>query len=103
MAEMHAPPSEPRACEIAPSGQPRGAAGCAAAEPRFLPEFRYYRPRAGHPDWPRLQAEALEIAQRVRPSLELPQTGWREQRRRLRSYATAARNFAVNRRRARAG
>ena len=94
---------QPRAGEIALSEQPRGAAGYAAAEPRFLPEFRYYRPRAGHPDWPRLQAEALEIAQRVRPSLEPPQTGWREQRRRLRSYATAARNFAVNRRRARAG
>jgi sulfatase maturation enzyme AslB (radical SAM superfamily) len=103
MAEMHAPPSEPRAGKNAPSEQTRGAAGYAAAKPRVLPEFRYYRPRAGHPDWPRLQAEALEIAQRVRPWLEPPQTGWREQRRRLRSYATAARNFAVNRRRARAG
>ena len=103
MVEIHAPPSEPRAGETAPSGQPRGASGYAAAEPRFLPEFRCYRPRAGHPDWPRLQAEALEIAKRLRPSLEPPQTGWRERRRRLRSYATAARNFAVNRRRARAG
>jgi MoaA/NifB/PqqE/SkfB family radical SAM enzyme len=74
-----------------------------AETPRPLPAFRLYRPRPGHPDWPRLEAEAREIAAAVRPRLAPPPAGWREGRRRLRSYATAARNFATNWRRARAG
>jgi len=71
--------------------------------PDGLPEFRLYRSRQGHPDWPRLRAEAAGIAQRVMPGLEPPRRGWREWRRRSHSYATAVRNFVTNRRLLRAG
>lgn len=76
------------------------ASACDAAT---LGEFRLYHPRAGHPDWPRCQAEARALAARLRPELEPPQRGGAERRRRLRSYATAARNYVENRRRARQG
>jgi MoaA/NifB/PqqE/SkfB family radical SAM enzyme len=62
------------------------------------PEFDLYHPRAGHPDWLRLRAEAVERARRLRATLVRPRQGWPEYRRRLRSYATAARNYLTNRR-----
>lgn len=73
------------------------------AVPDGLSEFRLYRPRAGHPDWRRLQSEADEIDRRLRPRLEPPRRGWRERRRRWHAYATTARNYAANRRLLRAG
>ncbi len=71
--------------------------------PAGLPEFSRYRPRRGHPDWPRLAAEAQEIAGRVLPGLEAPRGGPAELRRKARAYGTALRNFVVNRRLAKAG
>jgi MoaA/NifB/PqqE/SkfB family radical SAM enzyme len=68
-----------------------------------LPEFRLYRPSSGHPDWPGLDAEAAEIARRVLPGLEPPRGPWREWLRRMRAYATTARNFVRNRRLLKAG
>ena len=73
------------------------------AAPDGLQAFRLYRPRAGHPDWPRLRAEADEIARRVQPLLEPPRRGWREWRRRMHSYAATAHHFVVNRRLLRGG
>lgn len=75
----------------------------AAAEPSPLPGFRRYRPRPGHPDWPRLQAEARALAAELRPKLEPPQRGWPRLRRRLRAWRTAGGNYLANRRLARAG
>lgn len=72
----------------------------APSEP--LPLLRY-RPRAGHPDLARLHAEAVAIADEVRPRLAPPAAGLGEARRRARSYATFAANYLENRRRARAG
>ena len=65
--------------------------------------FRLYRPRPGHPDWTRLQAEAVELAQRLLPRLDPPRTGLVERRRRWRSYATTVRCYLRNRRLVRAG
>ena len=81
-----------------PSSSP--AQGSAADAP---PAFRLYRPRPGHPDWARLQAEAVEMAQRLLPRLEPPRGGVPELRRRWHSYATTARSFLRNRRLIRAG
>jgi MoaA/NifB/PqqE/SkfB family radical SAM enzyme len=50
-----------------------------------------------------MQAEAVELARELRPNLELPRRGWMEARRRLRAYATTARNYYQNRRLLRAG
>lgn len=85
-----------------PARPPAWAEYVAEAQ-RGLPEFSRYRPRAGHPDWPRLQAEARQLADRLRPGLEPPRRGVAELRRRQRSYATAIRNFFTNRALARAG
>ena len=71
--------------------------------PDSLREFRLYRPRAGHPDWPRLQNEARALANDLRPTLAPPRGGIAEARRRARAFATAARNYIRNRQRARAG
>lgn len=65
--------------------------------PRLLPEFKLYRPRAGHPDWPRLAAEAREYADRLRPQLERPQSSVTTLKRRLRSVRSAAENWVINR------
>lgn len=65
--------------------------------------FRRYEPREGHPDWAKLDAEARALVAELRPSLELPQRGAPEWRRRAESYATAARSYAENVSRARAG
>ena len=69
---------------------------------RPLP-FARYRPRPSHPDWSRLATEAHDIVRRVEPNLESPQSGLREAKRQASSYRTALRNYAENRRRARAG
>ncbi|MCC6217717.1 MAG: radical SAM protein [Polyangiaceae bacterium] len=78
-----------------------------AARPRRTPTeplpLCRYRPRAGHPDLARLHAEALAIADEVRPRLVPPPGGLIEARRRARSYATFAANYVENRRRARQG
>ncbi|MBS1150476.1 MAG: radical additional 4Fe4S-binding domain protein [Myxococcaceae bacterium] len=71
--------------------------------PRPLPGFRRYQPRAGHPDWPRLDAEARALAAELLPRLERPEPRGAALRRRLASYRTAAGNFVENRRRTRAG
>ncbi len=76
--------------DLYPVEEPRRVA------PARLPEFDRYRPRAGHPDWQRLAAEASALADEIRPGLEQPRRGWLEHRRRLRSYRTALRNFSVN-------
>jgi len=89
--------SLPRAAQPAPWRE------YAADVPVSLPEFQRYRPRPGDPDWPRLMAEARDLARRLRPGLRAPRTGIREWRRRAQSYRTAATSFVENRRRARAG
>jgi MoaA/NifB/PqqE/SkfB family radical SAM enzyme len=66
-------------------------------------EFHLYQPRAGHPDWRCLDAEAAEIARRVLPGLAAPRGGVREWLRRVHSYATAAHHFVANRRLLQAG
>ena len=68
-----------------------------------LPSFSTYRPRAGHPDWPTLDREARDLADQLLPLLQRPRRGWRARRRVIRSYETAARNYAENRRRDRSG
>ncbi len=68
-----------------------------------LPEFRFYEPRAGHPDWASLRREAIALAQQLRPGLSAPASWSSDQLRRLRAYRTAAKNFAVNRRLVREG
>jgi MoaA/NifB/PqqE/SkfB family radical SAM enzyme len=88
------------AASIAHAG---AATKCLGGGPEGLADFRLYQPRAGHPEWRRLQGEADEIERRIRPLLEPPRRGWRERLRRLRAYATTARNYATNRRLLRAG
>ncbi|MBK9033778.1 MAG: radical SAM protein [Myxococcales bacterium] len=75
----------------------------AFATPSSLPAFRRYVPRPGHPDWVRLDAEARALVDALRPGLAPPRRGRAEVRRRARSWRTAASNYLVNRRRARAG
>ncbi len=55
------------------------------------------------PDWPTLRAEADALADAVLPLLEPPRRGPREWIRRAGAWRTALRNYAVNRRRHRAG
>ena len=71
--------------------------------PSSLPEFKLYKPRAGHPDWPRLAREAAELAAELRPRLKKPESGLRHQLRRASAITTTARNYLTNRKRARAG
>lgn len=68
-----------------------------------LTSFDRYVPEAHHPDWEGLDAEAAELADAILPGLARPRRGPKEARRRGRAWATAARNFAINRRRHRAG
>ena len=66
--------------------------------PGSLPAFASYVPRPGHPDWPRLDAEAAALAAELLPTLERPRRGPRAWWRRLRAWETAARNYVINRR-----
>jgi len=67
------------------------------------PSFaRRYRPKPGHPDFVRLEAEAKEAAARILPTLE-KRSRLHDARRRARSLATAAQSYVENRRRARVG
>ena len=75
----------------------------AASVPAPIPAFRRYRPRAGHPDWPRLAGEARALAEEIKPRLARPRRGPAEWARRASSWRTAAANYLENRRRARAG
>ena len=84
--------------------QPRSQLPSPAPEPPgSLPEFRLYRPRPGHPDWPRLAAEARALAACLRPTLEPPRAGLAKWRQRMASNATVLENYLTNRRRSRAG
>lgn len=69
----------------------------------LLKLFDRYVPRPGHPDWKELHAGARRLAERIRPSLESPRSPWADRGRRRRAYATVIGNYAINRRRARAG
>lgn len=60
--------------------------------------FDAYTPRAGHPDWNQLHAEAVALAEELRPTLDRPRRGIAETKRRAASYTTAARNYLTNRR-----
>ncbi len=71
--------------------------------PRALAGARHYRPRAGHPDLPRLLEDARDLAATLRPTLARPTPVHVDARRRARSLATAATGFVENRRRAREG
>ena len=93
----------PRPDQGARADRPRAYADYVASTPRPLAEFSLYRPRSGHPDWPRLAREARTIADEVRPELAAPRRGWRDQQRRARAYQTAIGNFFANHRLARAG
>lgn len=74
-----------------------------ATDTRPFAGAKRYQPRSGHPDWPRLMREADAIVAEVLPTLAQPQRGLPEVTRRAKSYATAARGYLENRRRARAG
>ncbi|MCC6997617.1 MAG: radical SAM protein [Deltaproteobacteria bacterium] len=83
--------------------QRRASASAGTVVPASLPEFRRYRPRAGHPDWPRLAAEAEALARALEPRLARPAGGLASLRRRAASLRTGAQNYLENRRRTRAG
>lgn len=101
------PSASPRAAllnsEAAKKTRTAGWSEFAAAQAQPLPEFKRYHPRPGHPDWPRLQAEACALAAEIAPTLELPQRGLPRLRRRLQAWRTAAGNYVANRRLAKAG
>jgi MoaA/NifB/PqqE/SkfB family radical SAM enzyme len=61
-------------------------------------EFKHYQPRPGHPDLQALAANAAELAEQIRPTLDAPRAGWSERRRRIRGQMQAARNYVRNRR-----
>ncbi len=63
-----------------------------------LPPFTRTFQRPEHPDWAALRRDALERADAIGPTLEKPQGGAREMKRRARSMAQAARNYRDNRR-----
>jgi len=75
----------------------------AADTPGPLSGFALYRPRPGHPDWPRLAAEAGDLAARIAPTLERPRSGPTKWRQRMASQVTVVENYLTNRRRSRAG
>jgi len=68
-----------------------------SSTPASLPECSRYRPRPGDPDLPALAAEAHAHAGELRPALRRPDIR-DETARRASSFATAARNYAINRR-----
>lgn len=82
---------------------PGASAPARRPTPGALPEFRLYAPRPGDPDWPRLQAEARDLAADLLPVLDRPLTGAAEWKRRLRAHRTAAQNYAINWQRNRRG
>jgi MoaA/NifB/PqqE/SkfB family radical SAM enzyme len=65
--------------------------------------FHHYTPRAEHPDWSALYAEALSMTERICPGLEAPVPRWRYFQRQLRAVSTLLRNHLANRRLARQG
>lgn len=87
---------------IPSSSADRGGRGALAAVD-VVGRFRRYAPRAGHPDWRALHADARALAAEIGPTLEPPPAPWREYRRRARSWSLVARNHLANLRRARAG
>ncbi len=68
-----------------------------------LPEFELYRPRPGHPDWPRLQGEARELADKLRPGLAKPRGRGADLKRRLAAALTYVQGHRTNRRLQKAG
>ncbi len=66
--------------------------------PEPLDSFERYTPRPGHPDWPRLDAEADALAHDLLPTLDRPRSGLRAFWRQMRAWGTAARNYIANRR-----
>ena len=71
--------------------------------PRGLPEFRLYQPRSGHPEWFTLAQQARQMADELRPKLELPRRGLPELKRRASSMRSLAENWRINRRLFKAG
>ena len=65
--------------------------------------FSLYQPKPSHPDWAPMFAEARTLASSLLPKLEPPQSRAHVARRRARAYATAARNYLDNRKKAAAG
>ncbi|RLB52450.1 MAG: hypothetical protein DRI90_22100 [Deltaproteobacteria bacterium] len=82
----------------APDLQPRRAVA-----PRGLAEFHHYHPRPGHPDWPRIAAEARDLAATLRPQLARPDRGVARHARIARAYRTTVRNYRDNRALSRSG
>jgi len=66
-------------------------------------QFDSYQPRDGHPNWDKLHAEAVALAEQLRPALDRPRRGIAETKRRASSYTTAAHNYLTNRRLQREG
>lgn len=93
----------PTAALVRPSSDPGAPRAGASHAARGLPEFKYYRPAPGHPDWARLQDQARALARKLEPGLARPESRLALARRYARSYRTALSNYAENRRRARAG
>ena len=79
--------------------QRRPDSGVSGSPPAGLPEFRFYLPRPGHPDWQTLMSEADEMVSELAPRLQLPERGRRELRRRLAAFKTTGSNFLLNWRR----
>ncbi|MFC1628481.1 radical SAM protein [Gemmatimonadota bacterium] len=59
-------------------------------------QFELYTPQTGHPDWEAVHADALELAEVIRPRLTPPPSRWRDMRRQMRSYATLVHNHLAN-------
>ncbi len=91
-------PPPPAAAKLRARHRKRADASHVAETHPPLEAFSRYQPRPGHPDWQRLAAEARELASRLRPQLDEPRRGRAERRRRAAGFATAARNYAINRR-----
>jgi len=76
-------------------------------EPKPL-SFRRYRPREGHPNWQDLHEQAVILAREIEPLIHLDRHDTFQDRaadrlRQLRSLATGAQNYRINRRRWRRG
>lgn len=85
------------------NGKSAASNAYAAGEVCLLPESRLYRPRSGHPDWPRLLSEAVSLSHELMPRLDRPESRQQLRRRRRRSGVTAFENFIANRRLHRSG